>query len=73
MRTPNANRDEIKTNSLTIVLTDAEKRRIEAAAIEKGMSMSLFVRLLIKDALDNNDIDKTEEIKRLIKEAMKGE
>lgn len=73
MRTPNANRDEIKTNSLTIVLTDAEKRRIETAAIEKGMSMSLFVRLLIKDALDNNQADKTEEIKRLIKEAMKGE
>lgn len=73
MRTPNANRDEIKTNSLTIVLTDAEKHRIEAAAIEKGMSMSLFVRLLVKDALDNNQADKTEEIKRLIKEAMKGE
>lgn len=52
MKTARTNRNEIRANSLTIPMTAEEKKRIEAAAAKKGLSMSAFARLVFSEFLE---------------------
>jgi antitoxin component of RelBE/YafQ-DinJ toxin-antitoxin module len=47
MKTPKDNRDEIRGNTLTIMLTDAQKNAVEREANQMGLSMSAWARMVL--------------------------
>lgn len=49
MKTQKTNRDEVRANSLTILVTKEEKENINRHAEDMGISMSTFARLVLKD------------------------
>jgi hypothetical protein len=50
MKTPKANRDEVRANSLTIPMSKEEKEAVRRAADIFGVaSMSSFARIAIKE------------------------
>lgn len=49
MKSAKANRDEVRENSLTILMTKEEKESVQNEAGKMGVSMSTFVRIVLKD------------------------
>lgn len=51
MKTAKTNREEVRANSLTVPMTREEKKRLEKAAEDRGLSMSAFARLVFYEYL----------------------
>ena len=49
MKTAKINRDEVRENSLTVPMNKEEKQAVQDAANNMGISMSAFVRMVLKD------------------------
>lgn len=49
MKTSKSNRDEVRANSLVIPMTKEEKEAVKKSAENMGITMSAFVRLILKD------------------------
>ena len=49
MKTAKSNRDEVRENTLTILLSREEKESVQKKADEMGVSMSMFARMVLKD------------------------
>lgn len=49
MKTPKANRNEIRENALTIPMSKEDKEAIKKAADDMGVTMSAFARIVLKD------------------------
>ena len=52
MRTAKANRQEIRGNTLCILLTDAQKEAVENEANKAGLSMSAWVRMVLAEKIN---------------------
>lgn len=55
MKTPKINREEVRASSLTIPMTEAEKREVKDAADRLGVTLASFARMVLKKHL-NKDI-----------------
>lgn len=51
MKKPKSNREEVRANTFTVCCLEKEKKNIERAAREKGLSISAFVRLVVNEYL----------------------
>lgn len=51
MRTPVEDRSTLRTNTMTIPVSNEEKRQIDDMANKKGLTMSAFVRMAVRDAM----------------------
>ena len=51
MKTPRANRNEVREMSLTVPMSKDEKEKIQKRADEMGVTMSAFVRFAVNDFL----------------------
>jgi hypothetical protein len=51
MKTPKANRDEVRENSLTIPMTMGEKDAVRKAAERQGMSMATYARFVLNNSV----------------------
>ena len=49
MKTPKENREEVRKNCMMVPMTKVEKDNVRAAAEEMGVTMSAFVRIVLKD------------------------
>ena len=49
MKTAKANREEVRTETITITVNKEEKQEIQSLAGEMGVSMSTFVRFALKN------------------------
>ena len=49
MKTPKVNRDEIRKNSLCVLLSAQEKNAIENEANRVGVSMSAWARMVLNE------------------------
>lgn len=49
MKTPMANRDEIRDETLTVPMSKKEKDRVKQRAKEMGITSSSFVRIVLND------------------------
>ena len=49
MKTPKSNRDEVRSNSLTVPMSADEKDKIKRAANNMGVSMSTFARIALNE------------------------
>ena len=56
MKTPKRNREEVRTNSITILTTAEEKANIEAAAEKMGVTKSTFIRIVVKDFIKKQEV-----------------
>lgn len=56
MKTPKSNREEVRSNSITLLITADEKSKIENAAQEMGVTMSTFVRMVMKEYLNKKEM-----------------
>lgn len=52
MKTPKANRDEVRGNTLAILLTDAQKEAVENEANKAGLSMSSWARMVLTEKIN---------------------
>ena len=52
MNKPKADRNLVRTETLTFIVTKAEKERITNAAQKRGMSNSTFGRMVINEYLE---------------------
>ena len=52
MKTPKANRDEVRENTFTVTVTRAEKEAIQKMANKSGLSMSAWVRMVIAEKIN---------------------
>jgi hypothetical protein len=52
MRTAKANRQEIRGNTLCILLTDAQKEAVENEANKAGLSMSAWARMVLAEKIN---------------------
>lgn len=52
MKTPKANRNEIRGNTLAILLTDAQKEAVEREANKAGLTMSSWARMAIVEKIN---------------------
>jgi hypothetical protein len=52
MRTPKANREEVRGNALCILLTDAQKEAVEREANRMGLSMSAWARMVLAEKIN---------------------
>jgi hypothetical protein len=52
MKTPKANREEVRGNTLAILLTDAQKEAVEREANKAGLSMSAWVRMVLAEKIN---------------------
>ena len=52
MKTPKANRDEVRRNTLAILLTDAQKEAVEREANKAGLSMSAWARMVLAEKIN---------------------
>lgn len=58
MKMPKENRETIRDEMLIVKMSYAEKAELQAASDKKGLSMSSYVRMLIKQDIErgkNND------------------
>lgn len=55
MKTAKSNRDEVRENTLCILLSKDEKRSVQDAADDMGVSMSMFARIVLKDFLKKSN------------------
>lgn len=55
MKTKKINRDEIRENSITLLMSKDEKHAVQKAADEIGVSMSTFVRMILKKAIKKGE------------------
>lgn len=51
MKTAKGNRDEVRENTLSILMTKEEKQAVQEGADDMGVSMSAFARMVLKDFL----------------------
>lgn len=51
MKTKKSNRDEVRENTLCVLLSKDEKESVQNKAEEIGVSMSMFARMVLKDFL----------------------
>ena len=49
MKTPKANRGEVRENPLVVPMNKEEKEAVQKAADDMGVSMSAFARMVLKD------------------------
>lgn len=49
LKTPKLNREEIRKNSLTVPMSEEEKKRVKKAAHDMGVSMSSFARIALNE------------------------
>ena len=49
MKTAKSNRDEVRENSIAVPMTKEEKEGVRKAADDMGLSMSAFVRVVLKE------------------------
>ena len=59
LKTKKTNRDEVRGNTLAILLTDAQKEAVEREANKAGLSMSAWARMIIAEKI--NQKKKTKE------------
>ena len=52
MKTPKVNRDEVRSNTLSIMLSDPEKHAVEKEANKMGLSMSAWARMVIAEKIN---------------------
>lgn len=52
MKTPKANRDEVRGNTLAVLLTDAQKEAVEKEANIAGLSMSAWTRMVLAEKIN---------------------
>ena len=55
MKTAKSNRDEVRENTLAILLSREEKNAVQNKADEMGVSMSTFARIVLKDFLKKGE------------------
>lgn len=53
MKTPKANRDEVRESTFTVTATKAEKETIQEMARQSGLSMSSWVRMVLAEKINN--------------------
>lgn len=51
MKTAKANRDEVRGNSLCVLLSAEEKAAVESEAYKAGLSMSAWARMVLNEKL----------------------
>ena len=49
MKVAKTNREEVRENSLTVPMSKSEKDEVKRMSNEMGVSMSSFVRIIIKE------------------------
>lgn len=49
LKTAKSNRDEVRENSIAVPMTKEEKEGVRKAADDMGLSMSAFVRVVLKE------------------------
>jgi antitoxin component of RelBE/YafQ-DinJ toxin-antitoxin module len=52
MKTPKVNRDEIRGNTLAILLTDTQKEAVEREANKMGLTMSAWARMVLAEKIN---------------------
>ncbi len=52
MKTSKANREDVRTNTLSIMLTNAQKEAIEREANKIGLSMSAWARMVLAEKIN---------------------
>ena len=52
MKTPRANRDEVKEETITFSYEKPKKDKLQKVADEMGISMSAYIRLAINEKLN---------------------
>ena len=52
MKTPKANRGEVRENTLAILLTNAQKEAVESEANKVGLSMSAWARMVLAEKIN---------------------
>lgn len=52
MKTPKSNRDEVRENTLCILLCATEKEAVEREANKMGLSMSAWARMVIAEKIN---------------------
>jgi predicted HicB family RNase H-like nuclease len=52
MKTPKANRDEVRENTFTVTATKTEKEAIQEMARQSGLSMSAWVRMVLAEKIN---------------------
>lgn len=53
MKTPKANRNEVRESTFTVTATKAEKDAIREAANKSGLTMSAWVRMVLNEKLNH--------------------
>lgn len=52
MKTPKANRDEVRESTFTVTATRAEKEAVQRMANQSGLSMSAWVRMVLTEKIN---------------------
>ena len=52
MKTPKANRDEVRGTTFTATVTKAEKKAIQEMANKSGLTLSAWVRMVLMDKIN---------------------
>lgn len=52
MKIAKSNRDEVRENTLCILLTAPEKQKVEREANKKGLSMSAWARMVLAEKIN---------------------
>jgi predicted HicB family RNase H-like nuclease len=52
MKTPRANREEVRENTFTVTATKAEKEAIQKEANQMGLSLSAWVRMVLSEKIN---------------------
>lgn len=52
MKTPKVNRDEVRGNTLAILLTKEQKKAVEDAANKMGLTMSAWARMVLAEKIN---------------------
>jgi hypothetical protein len=52
VKTPKANRDEVRDSTFTVTVTRAEKKTIQDMANRSGLTLSAWVRMVIVEKIN---------------------
>lgn len=52
MKTPKVNRGEVRSNTLAVMLADAEKEAVERESNKRGMTMSAWARMVLVEKIN---------------------
>lgn len=52
MKTPKANRDDVRETTFTVTVTRTEKDAIQKAAAQSGLTMSSWVRMVVAEKIN---------------------